>query len=98
MLRRIVFIDDDTTELEAFRSMVANDYDCIAVHWPSESAKLLNRPATNVFVRALRLSPPCGDTTPTGSDRDAAAQAAKQVGEQFSKLSTDPSRDDETHL
>jgi hypothetical protein len=43
-MRRLVFIDDDRTELEAFRDIVQGDYHYTTVHWPDESAKLFSGP------------------------------------------------------
>jgi hypothetical protein len=39
-MRRLVFVDDDKSELEAFGQIVIGAYDYTAVHWPGESAKL----------------------------------------------------------
>ncbi len=97
-MRRLVFIDDDQTELEAFRGIVGGDYDYTTVHWPVESAKLLSSPGPNIFVSDLYLPPSSGDTIPTAAQRDAAARAAKQVAEHFSRLYADPSRDDKGRL
>jgi len=97
-LRRLVFIDDDETELSAFRDIVGDEYDCTTVHWPRESTKLFSGPSPDVFVSDLYLPPPSGDTVPTAAERDTAALAAQQVAERFAGLYADSSRDDKARL
>jgi DNA-binding NarL/FixJ family response regulator len=97
-MQRLVFIDDDKTELKAFREIVGGDYDYDTVHWPDESAKLFSGPSPNIFVSDLYLPSSSGDTAPTAAQRDAAATAAKKVAEHFSGLYTDPHRDDKGRL
>jgi DNA-binding NtrC family response regulator len=97
-MQRLVFIDDDKTELKAFSKIVGGDYDCDTVHWPAESAKLFSGPSPNIFVSDLYVPPLTGDTTPTAAQRDAAATASKKVAEHFSGLYTDPHRDDKGRL
>lgn len=97
-MRRLVFIDDDETELEAFRKIVEGDYHYTAVHWPAESAKLLNSPVPDILVSDLYLPAVSGDVTPTPAERDNAARAAKQVAEHFSRLFADLSRDHKARL
>lgn len=97
-MQRLVFIDDDQTELEAFRQIVGDDYDYIAVHWPAESPKLFSDPGPDIFVSDLYLPPRNGDTTPTATQREAAEKAAKQVAAHFSRLFPDLSCDDKARL
>lgn len=97
-MRRLVFIDDDRTELEAFHQIVKDDYDYIAVHWPVESAKLISDPGPDIFVSDLYLPPRSGDTIPTAAYREAAEKAAQRVAAHFSRLFADPSCDDKTRL
>ena len=97
-MRRLVFIDDDKTELDVFRGVVGGVYDYTTVHWPHESAKLFSSPPPDIFVSDLYLPSPSGDTTPTAAQREEAARAAKQVAERFSGLYTDSSRDDKARL
>jgi len=97
-MRRLIFIDDDKTELDAFLRIVGGKYDCATVHWPHESAKLLGSPAPDIFVSDLYLPPHSGDTTPTAAQRKEAAKAAKQVAERFSGLYSIPSLDDKARL
>lgn len=97
-MRRLVFIDDDKTELDAFLRIVGGKYDCATVRWPHESAKLFGSPAPDIFVSDLYLPPPSGDTAPTAAQRDEAARAAKEVGERFFGLYADPSFDDKARL
>jgi hypothetical protein len=42
-MERLVFIDEDETELENLRGIVAAQYDYVTVHWPDESDKLFSR-------------------------------------------------------
>lgn len=97
-MRRLVFIDDDKTELDVFRGVVGGVYDYTTVHWPHESAKLFSSPPPDIFVSDLYLPSPSGDTTPTAAQREEAARAAKQVAERFSGLYTGSSRDDKARL
>jgi CheY-like chemotaxis protein len=59
-MRRLVFIDDDKTELDTFLRIVGSEYDCTTVHWPPESAKLFGSPAPDIFVSDLYLPPLTG--------------------------------------
>jgi DNA-binding NarL/FixJ family response regulator len=97
-MRRLVFIDDDRAELEAFRKIVGGDYDYGPVHWPVEAAKLFSGPGPDIFVSDLYLPSSNGDSTPTGAQRDAAALAAKEVAERFSGLYASKSGDDKARL
>ncbi len=45
-MRRLVFVDDDPTELENFHKIVGSDYDYAPVHWPDESGKLFSNPVS----------------------------------------------------
>jgi DNA-binding NarL/FixJ family response regulator len=96
--RRLVFIDDDKSELEAFREIVRGAYDYTTVHWPWESAKLLAGPKPDIFVSDLYLPSSDGDKTPTDADRDAAQNAAKQVAKDFSGVFADSSSTDKARL
>jgi len=97
-LPRLVFIDDDETELNAFLDIVRGEYDCTTVHWPREAGKLFSGPGPDVFVSDLYLPPPSGDTVPTAEERNTAARAAQQVAEQFTGLYADSARDDKARL
>lgn len=97
-MRRLIFIDDDKTELDAFLGIVGGKYDCTTVHWPYEAAKLFGSLAPDIFVSDLYLPPPSGDTAPTAAQREKAARAAKKVGERFFGLYADPSLDDKARL
>lgn len=85
-MRRLVFIDDDKTELDGFRSIVEGQYDYIGVHWPNESAKLFSMSAPDIFVSDLYLPPPTGDSVPTDAQRNEAKEHARKVSERFSRL------------
>src|SRR5712692_7190669 len=95
---RLVFIDDDETELQSFRDIVGGSYDCITVHWPRESTKLFTAPAPSIFVSDLYLPARTGDRTPTTEEREDAARAAKRVADRFDKLFEDQSRNDKARL
>lgn len=97
-MRKLVFIDDDRTELDAFRGIVGKDYDYTPVHWPHESGKLFAPPAPDIFVSDLYLPASSGDSAPTKEQRDEAAAEAKQVAERFSRLYSNPSLDDKARL
>lgn len=97
-MRRLVFIDDDKTELEEFGDIVRDNYDYTTIHWPDESAKLPSSPPPSIFVSDLYLPPVSGDITPTSVERDKAARAAKRVAERFSRLYADVPSDDKARL
>lgn len=97
-MRRLVFIDDDRTELEAFREIVQGDYHCTTVYWPDESSTLFSGSPPDIFVSDLYLPPPSGDTIPTEEQRESAAKEAKRVADQFSELYADSSGDDKSRL
>lgn len=97
-MRRLILIDDDKTELDAFLRIVRGKYDCATIHWPHESAKLSSSPPADIFVSDLYLPSFSGDTTPTAAQREEAARAAKQVAERFSGLYADSSLDDKARL
>ncbi len=97
-VRRLVLIDDDQTELYAFRGIVGAHYDYTAIHWPNESAELFSIAAPDIFVSDLYLPSPSGDAVPTTAQREEAARAAKQVAERFCRLYDDSSLDDKARL
>lgn len=97
-MRRLVFIDDDQTELTAFRDIVVDDYDYTAIHWPAESARLFSDAGPDLFVSDLYLPPLTGGSEPTAAQRIAAEEAAKRVSKRFSQLYADPSFDDKARL
>jgi DNA-binding NarL/FixJ family response regulator len=97
-MRRLVFIDDDKTELDAFLRIVGGKYDCVTVHWPPESAKLFGGPAPDIFVSDLYLPPSTGDSKPTAGQKEDTERAAKQVAGRFSGLYSDPSLGDKARL
>jgi DNA-binding NtrC family response regulator len=97
-MRRLVFIDDDETELKAFRDIVGGSYEYETVHWPRESAKIFRGPKPDIFVSDLYLPSLDGDRIPTDLDKRGAAEAAKAVGESFSSLFSDATTDDKARL
>jgi DNA-binding NarL/FixJ family response regulator len=97
-MRRIIFIDDDKTELDAFLHLVGGEYDCVTIHWPHESAKLFGGPAPDIFVSDLYLPPSSGDTAPTAAQREEAVKATKKVAERFFGLYASASLDDKARL
>jgi hypothetical protein len=97
-MKRLVFVDDDQTELTAFADVVRGTYDYISVHWPNESVKLFSGPPPHIFVSDLYLPPSTGDSTPTAAQREAAARASKEVGTRFSNLYANAKLDDKARL
>jgi DNA-binding NarL/FixJ family response regulator len=97
-MRRLVFIDDDESELEAFRKIVSGVYDCATVHWPVESGKLLMGRKPAIFVSDLYLPSLSGDRTPASHERDAARKAANKTGERFCSLYAGGHQDDKARL
>jgi DNA-binding NtrC family response regulator len=97
-MRQLVFIDDDKSELEDFRPIVAGHYECRTVHWPKEADALFSGPAPDIFVSDLYLPPRTGDVDPTPAQREEGAGIAKTVAEQFAELYADASRDDKARL
>jgi DNA-binding NtrC family response regulator len=97
-MRRLVFIDDDKTELDDFSLIVEGEYDYSTIHWPFEAEKLFSRTAPDIFVSDLYLPPQSGGRLPTEAERESAAGAAKQVADRFSQLYADPTRDDQKRL
>lgn len=85
-MRHLVFIDDDPTELDAFKKIVGEDYQYEAVKWPGEESKLLEGPAPDIFVSDLYLPDPLDDKVPTQYEREAAEKAATDVGRSFLQL------------
>jgi DNA-binding NarL/FixJ family response regulator len=97
-MRRLVFIDDDKSELQAFGEIVSGAYDYTAVHWPRESAKLLTGLKPDIFVSDLYLPSPSGDRVSTETEKDKAREAAQKTGERFFRLYTSDSQDDKARL
>jgi DNA-binding NarL/FixJ family response regulator len=96
-MRTLVFIDDDKTELDAFRGIVAGKYEYITIHWPNESARLFAMSAPDIFVSDLYLPAPNGDSVPTEAQRNEAAEHARKVAGRFSRLYSHP-LDDKARL
>src|SRR5580692_2624631 len=97
-MRRLVFIDDDKSELEEFSRIVRGQYECRTVHWPQESEELFSRPAPDIFVSDLYLPPHTGDLEPTPAQREEGERIAPAVAGQFSELYADSTREDKTRL
>lgn len=97
-MERLVFIDDDKTELENFHHIVGAHYDYITVHWPDESDKLFSLPPPEIFVSDLYLPAASGDVRPTTRQRDEMAKRAGRVAERFSGLFSNPLLDDKARL
>jgi DNA-binding NarL/FixJ family response regulator len=86
MRRRLVFIDDDKTELTDFRKIMRGHYACAAIHWPKQRARLFNGLAPHIVVSDLYLPPVSGDAKPTAKDRQLAVGAAQRAADSFSRL------------
>jgi DNA-binding NarL/FixJ family response regulator len=97
-MRRLIFIDDDETELDDFGGIVEGEYNYAKIHWTFEAEKLFSGIAPDIFVSDLYLPPQSADKVPSAAQRESAASAAKQVGDRFSHLYIDPTRDDKARL
>lgn len=97
-MQRLVFIDDDEAELDAFRGIVEGHYDYTTVHWPSESAKLFSLAPPDIFVSDLCLPSSDGDTVPTKAQKDEATGEAKKVAGRFLRLYSNASLNDKARL
>jgi DNA-binding NarL/FixJ family response regulator len=95
---QLVFIDDDTSELQEFSRIVVGHYECKTIHWPQESDQLFSGPAPDIFVSDLYLPPRTGDVDPTSAQRERGASKARDVAAQFLELYADSSRDDKVRL
>jgi len=90
MRRRLLFVDDDKTELADFAAIVGAAYEYTPVHWPTEESKLWSVTGLEVFVCDLHLPLRTGDTTPTPGQRSEAKEAARRVAKRFAELYPDP--------
>jgi DNA-binding NarL/FixJ family response regulator len=97
-MRRIVFIDDDKTELDEFGRIVGGKYQYTQIHWPGEAERLFNGVSPDIFVSDLYLPSRSGDSVPTDTQKNAAAKAANELADQFSRLYADPNADDKARL
>src|SRR5689334_17723067 len=97
-MQRLVFIDDDKKELDAFHSIVQGWYDYTTIHWPGESAKLFNLVRPDIVVSDLYLPSSGGDAAPSPAQREEAAEQAKRIAERFSDLYPNPALDDKARL
>lgn len=97
-MKRLVFIDDDQTELDKFRAIVDGPYEYEPMQWPRDKARLFSIAAPSIYVSDLYLPPSSGDAAPTQAQRDEAKKAAQQVAERFSALYAGPSRTDKERL
>jgi DNA-binding NarL/FixJ family response regulator len=97
-MKRLIFIDDDKSELDEFGEIVGSTYDYVAVHWPSESSKLFGGPVPDIFVCDLYLSPESGDNEPTHAERKQAFGALNNVATHFSSLAANRDLGDKERL
>ncbi len=98
IMRQLIFIDDDRTELDDFKKIVGNDYEYVTIHWPDEETKLWSVPVPDIFVSDLYLPGPGGDKVPTAEERRLAGKAATEVGERFCQLFASQNLDDKGRL
>jgi PleD family two-component response regulator len=97
-MKKLIFIDDDATELDDFGRIVEAEYDYTTIHWPLEAEKLFSGLSPDIFVSDLYLPPQNGDKLPTAAQREAAERTAKQVAERFSVLYAGSAMDDKARL
>jgi DNA-binding response OmpR family regulator len=86
---RLIFIDDDETELAAFRGIAGKDYEVTTIHWPRQAETLGRLAAPDIYVCDLHLPDQKGDATPSPRQRAKARNAARQVGQGFLRLYDD---------
>jgi len=97
-VRRLIFIDDDRTELDDFKKIAGNNYECETIHWPDEEMKLWSAPAPDILVSDLYLPGPGGDKVPSAEERRLAEKATTEAGARFHQLFADQDRDDKGRL
>ncbi len=97
-MRRLLFIDDDETELDDFKKIVEDDYQYATIHWPDEESKLWSVPEPDNFISDLYLPGPAGDKVPTAEERRLAEKATTDVGERFRQLFANQHLDDKGRL
>lgn len=85
-MRRLVFIDDDPTELDEFAKIVEGVYTCEKIRYPEDLAKLFSDPGPDIFVSDLYLPPKKGDSCPTPGQREEAAKFSILVAARFAGL------------
>jgi DNA-binding NarL/FixJ family response regulator len=97
-MRRLIFIDDDRTELADFKKIVGDDYEYVSIHWPGQETKLWSVPVPDIFVSDLYLPGPGGDKVPTAEEQKVAENATTEVGERFRQLFANQNLDDKERL
>jgi len=97
-MHRLVFFDDDGTELAEFEKIVKDDYDCKLVLWEGDYRKLSRIREPDIFVSDLYLPGPAGNKKLTAEERKIAKEALTKVGRQFRQLAADQSLDDKARL
>lgn len=97
-MKRLVFIDDDQTELGEFRAIVDGRYEYEPMLWPRDKARLFRMSAPSLYVSDLYLPPRGLQRTPTAAERDDAREAANLAGNRFSGLYAYESWDDKKRL
>ena len=97
-MRRLIFMDDDGTELDEFKKIIGDDYECVTIRWPHQETKLWSVPVPDVFVSDLYLPGPGGDKVPTAEERSVAEKATTEVGERFRQLFANQNLDDKGRL
>jgi DNA-binding NarL/FixJ family response regulator len=97
-MKRLLFIDDDQTELTTFQVMVKDEYDYVPIHWPDESSRLFIGPMPQIIISDLYMPSNAGDRAPTPTEREAAAAAIASVAQLFSDLQLNHEGDDKARL
>jgi DNA-binding NarL/FixJ family response regulator len=97
-MNRLIFIDDDQTELDAFGNILKGKFTYVPVHWPQESATLSTVLSPDIIVSDLYLPSPEGDREPTADEREEAERASQGVSKMFEQLYGDSSVNDKARL
>ena len=97
-MKRLVFIDDDQSELDAFHTIVEDEYKYETIHWPGQAEELFRISAPSLYVSDLYLPPRGLERIPTATERDDAREAANLVVHRFSGLYVYESWDDKKRL
>ena len=101
-MRRLVFVDDDESELAAMGKIVEGRYRYVPIHWPHErptdEGKVKDPP--DIVVLDLYLPPGHGEIPATmpDADRQSQREGARDLAERLQTLYPGPPYDDKKVL